>query len=87
MNSENTTNHTEQSPSWEADSHLAGQEIPRILWNPMVHYRVHKSPPLVPIRSHMNPVHTIIPYSFKVYYNTIIISSHLWLGLRNDKFS
>jgi hypothetical protein len=35
----------EQSPSSEADSHLASQEISRLLWNPGVHYRVHNSPP------------------------------------------
>jgi len=30
----------EQSPSWEANQFSASQEIPHILQNPKVHYRI-----------------------------------------------
>jgi len=41
----------EQSPSWEANRFSASKEILRILRNPTVHYRSHKSPPPVLIQS------------------------------------
>ena len=56
---------------------LASQEIPHILWNPKVHYCIHKSPPPVPILGQVNPVHIPHPNSWR----SILISSQLCLVL------
>jgi hypothetical protein len=58
--------------SWEANSHSAGQEIPRLLWKPKVPYRDDKNPPLDPILDQMHPVHTFSVYFFKIRSNIIL---------------
>jgi hypothetical protein len=63
--------HTELSPSWGAVNCAAPQEPPSILWNPKVQYRVHKSPPLVPILSHINSIHSIASYLSKIHFNIV----------------
>ena len=73
----------QQSLYWEANRFAASPEIPRILWNPKVHSRIHKSPPPVPNLSHINPVHTTTPHFLKIH---LILSSHLRLGLPSGLF-
>jgi hypothetical protein len=57
---------------WEADSRSAGQEFPRLLWNPKAQYRVHKNPLSVSISSQMNPIHIRQPCFHKIYFNIIL---------------
>jgi hypothetical protein len=69
------TNPMKQSPSWEANSHSAIQEILCLLWGPNFHYRVHQSPPLVSILSQLHSIHTFPPYLPKIHPNIILQST------------
>ena len=75
-----------QSPSWEANWFAVSQEIPRIIWNPEVHYRTHKRPPTVPILGQPNPVHIPTSHLLEINFNIIHPSTprspHWSLSLR-----
>jgi len=65
----------ECSPSCEANWFSASQEIPCILWNLKVHYRIHKCPSPFPILSHINSAHALTSHFLKIHL--IILPSML----------
>jgi len=72
-----------QSHFWEANWISASQEIPRILWNPNVHYHIYQYPPPARILRQINPVRTPHPTPWR---STSILPFHLRLGLPCDLF-
>jgi len=64
-----------QSPSWEANRFASSQEIPRISWNPKVHYRTHMRPPTVSILGQPNPVHIPTTHLLEIHPNIIYPST------------
>jgi hypothetical protein len=61
----------------KAANFAASQELPSILWNSKFHYRIHKSPPLVPILNQINSINTLPSYLRSI----LILSTHLRLCL------
>jgi len=73
----------EQSPPWEPDQFSVNQDITRILWNPNVHYCIHKCLPPVPILSRIKPVHASPSHFLQII---LILSCHLRLGFPSGLF-
>ena len=64
----------EPSPSWKANR-FSSTEIPRISWNPEVHYRIHKRLSPVPILNQINPIHVLSSHFLKIRLNIIVQST------------
>ena len=77
-----TTNTKGLSPSWEAVSCSARQEMSRILWNVQVYCHIHNYPPPALILSQINPVHAH-PNSWG---SSFTLSFHPRLCLLTDPF-
>jgi hypothetical protein len=61
----------DQSPSWEANRFSTSQEIPCILWNPKVHFRIHL------YLSWARSIQSMPPsYFLKIHLNVILSCTH-----------
>jgi hypothetical protein len=70
-----TTYSIVHSPSSEANQFSASQEIPHILQNPEVHYRIHKSTPPVPILSNHYKLNKSVQ---AILHRTLLCCKHIF---------
>ena len=66
----------EQVSSWEASTSSDSKESIRILRNLKIHYSVHNSPPLIPVLSKINPIHST-PHPLTTYFLFELLSASL----------
>ena len=59
-------------------------QSPCSIWNPKVHYHIHKSPTLAPIQSHINPVHAP---STVFWICVLVLSFHLCKAFQMAPFA
>jgi hypothetical protein len=76
LNRPATYSSTDRNSPWQAASYSDRKEIPRILYNLLIHHSFHNSSTTVLILSHITPDHTL-PYYFTPvhtlpYYITLI---------------
>ena len=76
------TNSIEQCHPWESYVAWASKEIPRVLWAPEVHCRIHNSPPPLPVLSQSNWIHAAPSHFLEIYFNITLPST-----TRSPKFS
>jgi hypothetical protein len=61
-----------QSSSWKANTQSTAHDIPRVLLNPKVDYRIHNCQQLVPIPRQINTIHSLPSDVFNIHFNIIL---------------
>lgn len=74
--------HTTETPPYKI-TFVHQPKSPRISLNRKVHCRLRNSPPLAPALTHINTVHSIPSYCFKLY---LVLFSHLQLRVSGSTF-